>query len=59
VADTRPPGLYRSPYPDTPAGQLARIDDILRENGFEYPLGWRGVQDMATQLAACQEVRRG
>lgn len=31
--------------------ELDRINGILRENGYEYPLGARGVQDMANHRA--------
>lgn len=35
--------------------ELERVNAILRENGFEYPLGARGVHDMAMQQAAFLE----
>jgi hypothetical protein len=42
---------------DGPAAEaeLARVSEILREHGFEYPPGSRGVQDMAIRYAAQQE----
>lgn len=35
--------------------ELARINDILRKHGFDYPLGSRGVDDLATGYAVRQE----
>jgi hypothetical protein len=34
---------------------LERVDDVLRENGIEYPLGARGVRDLASQAAGRAE----
>jgi hypothetical protein len=60
AGDPRPPGMYRdSPEAGPPgtgaAAELAHIDAILRLAGFTWPLGWRGVLDMATQLGAALE----
>lgn len=35
--------------------ELERINEILREHGFEYPLGSRGVQDLADGYRVRQE----
>lgn len=35
--------------------ELAKINEILREHGFEYPLGSRGVQDLADGYRVRQE----
>lgn len=44
-----------SPYPGTAHAELAAIDDILRAHGFMYPLGARGVQDMADTIQTLRE----
>lgn len=43
----------------TPEQELAKINEILREAGFAYPLGWRGVKDMANQLIGLREDHAG
>ena len=42
---------------DGPAAEaeLVKINDILREHGFGYPLGARGVQDLADGYRVRQE----
>lgn len=35
--------------------ELEKVNAILREHGFEYPLGARGVHDMAMQRAGFLE----
>ncbi|MCM2391763.1 hypothetical protein [Streptomyces albipurpureus] len=35
--------------------ELAAIDDVLREAGIEYPLGVRGVKDLAGMLELARE----
>ena len=37
------------------AAELERINGILRAHGFEYPLGSRGVQDLADGYRVRQE----
>ena len=42
-----------------PAGQLAKVDAILRDYGIEYPLGARGVKDLASQARLyLEDLRR-
>jgi hypothetical protein len=42
---------------DEYAGEVAKVNAALREAGFEYPLGARGVKDMANMLAGMREDR--
>jgi hypothetical protein len=42
---------------DQYAGEIAAVNDVLRGAGFEYPLGARGVRDLANQLAQAREER--
>ncbi|MEW1551415.1 hypothetical protein [Streptomyces tsukubensis] len=37
--------------------ELAAVDDALRKAGIDYPLGARGVRDLATLLQAAREDR--
>jgi hypothetical protein len=39
----------------TAEAELEKINDILRATGFEYPLGARGVQDLADGYRVRQE----
>jgi hypothetical protein len=41
--------------PDQAFEELARINAILHKYGFDYPLGARGVQDLAAGYAVRQE----
>lgn len=41
--------------PNEAFDELARINKILHEHGFDYPQGSRGVQDLATACAVRQE----
>ena len=43
-----PPGRWAD-------GELEKINQILRTTGFEYPLGARGVQDLADGYRVRQE----
>lgn len=46
---------------DAPAetqAELDRVNQALRDNGFEYPLGARGVRAMATQREAFLDDKR-
>lgn len=49
---------WRPQVPDAcSAGlELAKINEILREHGFEYPLGARGVADLAHGYRVRQEA---
>jgi hypothetical protein len=54
-----PPGMRLGDIPASAPAELRKIDEILREAGFEYPLGWRGVQDMANQLVGLRDDMEG
>ena len=50
-------GNWRPQVPDECSAslELAKINEILHEHGFEYPLGARGVQDLADGYRVRQE----
>lgn len=47
--------VRQAPDEEQPEGELAKINQILREHGFEYPLASRGVRDLADGYRVRQE----
>lgn len=47
--------VRQTPDQEQPEMELAKINEILREHGFEYPLGSRGVRDLADGYRVRQE----